>query len=509
VSDFASGFTSTFSAMSNVLQGRQELELRKKDADLRGKLIDLQMEQLQQKIKSGQLLRNALGATEPAPRAGTPLDLEANPEAAGTMPPTQRKTLNLREIALSLAPVDPDAAVRILLDQEKAERTTRASGQVLDLFGKLTGGTRPTAPSAAPEAPAAVAAGGAAPSMSLEPTLSMDKEGGLSLSIAGKPPQLQRSTQTLQLPNGQAQVYATVFDPKTGQETTWPIGMAMPSEAMQRAEAAVAQLGIERSAPLFGHVVGAVSRAMLLEGPARSERLATIEDEVQRLPPAAKTGAALATLTPGGTRAAIEAAEQRQTGVKAKDVTAVTGAKQATEPEDLLSPEEAARVGVPYGTTKREAFGRQPLTTQKETQQQAYDASLKIVSQMDKLIGDIRLPKTAGERISAAPRLRLEAFKQSNISLNLFDTLKEGVLANIVRAFGERGTLTDQDIARARALFPVVVPGLGGLPDTEAVAQAKLKQLRELIGELGTRPTPSKPAEPAATPAPPGFRRER
>ena len=59
--------------------------------------------------------------------------------------------------------------------------------------------------------------------------------------------------------------------------------------------------------------------------------------------------------------------------------------------------------------------------------------------------------------------------------------MKEGMLATIARAAGERGTLTDQDAARARALFPVTVPAAGALPDTQEVGTKKLAQLRRLL----------------------------
>ena len=65
----------------------------------------------------------------------------------------------------------------------------------------------------------------------------------------------------------------------------------------------------------------------------------------------------------------------------------------------------------------------------------------------------------------------------------MYESLKNGVLANVVRTFGERGTLTDQDIARAKALFPKLYP----IPDTREVALGKLKQVDELLNEIWNR----------------------
>jgi hypothetical protein len=56
----------------------------------------------------------------------------------------------------------------------------------------------------------------------------------------------------------------------------------------------------------------------------------------------------------------------------------------------------------------------------------------------------------------------------------LYQSFKEGVLAPIVRAAGDVGTLNNQDIARARALTPTIY-------DSDALAASKLVQLKQWI----------------------------
>lgn len=110
-----------------------------------------------------------------------------------------------------------------------------------------------------------------------------------------------------------------------------------------------------------------------------------------------------------------------------------------------------------------------------------------LVSKLSDLIDGIKLPTTGSERVSEAPRLYGESFKQSNQNIVLYETLKDGFLATIARAAGERGVLTDQDTRRAAALFPVVVPGIGRLPDTKETAKNKMNQIRSLLDEFVRR----------------------
>jgi hypothetical protein len=60
---FADAFSRIWGGYQQYQQQREELDLRKRDADLRGKMMDLQMEQLRRHIKSGELLTDLFNRT--------------------------------------------------------------------------------------------------------------------------------------------------------------------------------------------------------------------------------------------------------------------------------------------------------------------------------------------------------------------------------------------------------------------------------------------------------------
>ena len=120
------------------------------------------------------------------------------------------------------------------------------------------------------------------------------------------------------------------------------------------------------------------------------------------------------------------------------------------------------------------------------TQQMELKSALAIVDKLDNFVKEIFADvKTPGDRITKALSKNLQVYFQFGESTKpgRYQRVKEAVLARIVRAFGERGTLTDQDIARARGLFPRLVP----FPDRADFANDLMGDLRELIHEVNAR----------------------
>jgi hypothetical protein len=167
-------------------------------------------------------------------------------------------------------------------------------------------------------------------------------------------------------------------------------------------------------------------------------------------------------------------------------------------PEKPLSPADAGSLGVPYGTTKKGAYGATPLSTAQRTK---VDAQASVLAMIDNMEGDLKgisQPKTPMDRLVGIPKAVLGVKGQTDPKLAAFHSRIESTLALIVRALGEVGTLTDGDIQRARNLQPTVYP----IPDTEAVVREKLDGLRKLVQEVaartGSRPeNMSQPAAPA------------
>jgi hypothetical protein len=68
---------------------------------------------------------------------------------------------------------------------------------------------------------------------------------------------------------------------------------------------------------------------------------------------------------------------------------------------------------------------------------------------------------------------------EQSVRREIFNDTARGSISSLVRSMGEAGSLSDGDVARALAL----IPELGGTPDTEAKARAKLSELRKIISQ--------------------------
>jgi hypothetical protein len=95
-------------------------------------------------------------------------------------------------------------------------------------------------------------------------------------------------------------------------------------------------------------------------------------------------------------------------------------------------------------------------------------------------------------RVVGGVQVKGQLSGQTNQDAVQFNSLAEGTLAPIIRALGEKGTLAEGDVKRARQLIPTLGAGLTGLPDTPETARNKLKQLRDLMLDIETRAAGSK-----------------
>lgn len=163
-----------------------------------------------------------------------------------------------------------------------------------------------------------------------------------------------------------------------------------------------------------------------------------------------------------------------------------TKTKTPDPTKDFLSADEARSMGLPYGTTKQQAagLGRVPLTAATRTMQEQAGTTQLILGKLEDLSKKVHTAKGPVGRILSAPGSIAAEKLQTNPDVVLYNSTANGVLANFARVFGERGTLTDQDISRAKANIPVLYP----IPDTQEVARLKLKQLRELTDQIAGRP---------------------
>uniref|UniRef100_A0A7V3JAQ2 Uncharacterized protein n=1 Tax=candidate division CPR3 bacterium TaxID=2268181 RepID=A0A7V3JAQ2_UNCC3 len=153
--------------------------------------------------------------------------------------------------------------------------------------------------------------------------------------------------------------------------------------------------------------------------------------------------------------------------------------KEPEEPEEdePLTYTEAEALGVPYGTTKKQARGLVPMSaTARNTLLQIKQAQ-NIVKEIEDLTTKLDLPDSPIERLTKGANLRLGALLHTNVDAATFEARKEALLATLSRATGEKGVLTDKDIERIRTTMP-------SLTDTKAVAKSKINQLRTLFKEF-------------------------
>jgi hypothetical protein len=129
-------------------------------------------------------------------------------------------------------------------------------------------------------------------------------------------------------------------------------------------------------------------------------------------------------------------------------------------------------------------------------------AALEIVDHIEMLSRSVNTGGSGlGRFVTGSSRLG-QSVSQSNPDVNAFQAATEGFLATIARAAGERGVLTDQDVARARKLLPTIWT-------SRAVAQRNLSDLRSLLERIGARAVrtysqPAGSAPPARGDIPPG-----
>ena len=109
----------------------------------------------------------------------------------------------------------------------------------------------------------------------------------------------------------------------------------------------------------------------------------------------------------------------------------------------------------------------------------ALNAAGEILDQVDELSRKLNRGVGAGRVVAGAQNVIGSAL-QTNPDATLFKSLGDGMLANMARAAGERGVLTDQDIARARKLIP-------SLTDSREVASGKIQRLRSYFAELNQK----------------------
>lgn len=176
---------------------------------------------------------------------------------------------------------------------------------------------------------------------------------------------------------------------------------------------------------------------------------------------------------------------------KQSDLVPVIAAKKGLD--KLLSVNDMAKLVGPkgekpeLGMTMREARDAD-FKVQKKISKQA-EGQLKnvrsVLSRLEELT-DVVFTAEEGvkSRVWDDVKKAWNRLGQTNEEQALYEAFSKGTVASIVRAAGERGNASNQDVQRALGLVPQTGEGLTQLPDTREVAVGKVKQLTEWINDM-------------------------
>jgi len=133
---------------------------------------------------------------------------------------------------------------------------------------------------------------------------------------------------------------------------------------------------------------------------------------------------------------------------------------------------------LPPGTSARQAREAGAEVIQKPSEMQGAKAMVESLEQMTTEL--FKGKPGLLNRIKEAGKRGQEYLTQEVPEVAIYQDGVAGMLSIIVRALGEKGTLTNQDIARVRKMFPQFFP----LPDTGEVARQKISRLKRIVSEI-------------------------
>ena len=163
---------------------------------------------------------------------------------------------------------------------------------------------------------------------------------------------------------------------------------------------------------------------------------------------------------------------------------AITTQKANTVPlsqqsDRLLSPAEQQLYGVPSGTTLNQVEGQIPVSPTVRGTLNTFNQGLTIATQLESQLGGLNLADSTASTISRGTRLTAEALLPSTPA-GLYESQKGAFLTIMARAAGEKGVVTDNDVARIAKALP-------GFFDTKDSANRKIKDLKSIFTEINAR----------------------
>lgn len=212
----------------------------------------------------------------------------------------------------------------------------------------------------------------------------------------------------------------------------------------------------------------------------------------------------------GQTTAAREREKRRFRSTLTPSVKTELRAMGVTDPESATPEQIDKAQDTAFERIQKEFEARQNIALAGKEKVDIADEARKVYADLesaDDLIDQIQFYSEKvntfgpGERVTGFLEREAGALTQSNKDAARFKQ-QGGLLANIARSLGgERGVLTDQDVARANMLVP-------SINDTKEIAEDKIRELREIIKNGRKRAIErfQRGAFPQQTP--PGFQKE-
>lgn len=154
-------------------------------------------------------------------------------------------------------------------------------------------------------------------------------------------------------------------------------------------------------------------------------------------------------------------------------------APKTTGFDEWLTPNEALKLRVPYGTTRGEAIGIHPMSESDKKGLSNFKSATAVIEDIKKyseLVNTFEAGYAGAGRVVKGTKRWIGGVLQTDPNVTMLGS-KKAHLAKLLRSMGEVGVLTDRDIKRGEKAVPSAF-------DTKTVAETKLSDLDELFIEI-------------------------
>lgn len=141
-----------------------------------------------------------------------------------------------------------------------------------------------------------------------------------------------------------------------------------------------------------------------------------------------------------------------------------------------LNLQEQQSFGVPSGTLRSQVSGQVPVAPVQRAKLAELEKAIPIIKELRSGITTIGLADTVLGTSGIGSKLTTQGISPATRA-GIYKAKKKAFLAQLSRASGERGVLTDQDIERIQANIP-------GFYDTKESAENKLATIEKILKEI-------------------------